>query len=163
MKKERTKTELTDTIKNMVCEFYNRGFTSTDIADRLDISISSVYRILDEYDLRKIAKKEDNTDTNISGKLDTIIEMLEGMDKIGNHENISLEALGYQRKDERTYVQKRENSEQRVITFISSQQINIKAVDKYGKSLGETYFLNANLIEAMYDAIVHRNWTYFGR
>lgn len=163
MKKERTKTELTDTIKNMVCEFYNRGFASTDIADRLDISISSVYRILDEYDLRKIAKKEDNTDTKISNKLDTIIEMLEDMENVGNHETISLEALGYQRKDERSYVQKKDNSEQKIITFISSQQINIKTTDKYGKTLGETYFLNANLIEAMYDAVVQRKWTYFGR
>lgn len=165
---------LSENVKETIVEFYEDGYKETKIASMLNISNSSVLRVLQEkgikqkidqpvennnIDLSRIEKKLDQIDTEIFAGF---MEIKTRLNDIANpiwDELLSLESLGFKAKDERTYT-KTDGDTTTVITFISNQQINYKKQDKYGKVIDAQYF-NAQVIEAMYGAIRDRGWNYF--
>ena len=165
---------LSENVKETIVEFYEDGLKEAKIASMLNISNSSVLRVLQEkgfkqkteqpiensnIDLSRIEKKLDQIGTEIYAES---MEIKSRLNDIANpiwDELLSLESFGFKAKDDRTYT-KTDGDTTTVITFISNQQINYKKQDKHGKVIDAQYF-NANIIEAMFNAIRDRGWNYF--
>ena len=131
---------------------------------------SSVYKKLREMGLIEAKTTENNRvdSDKIEQKLDQYYYDLSKrfsdledavISKTDRLQMLSLESIGYKRKDERTYVND-DGDSKKIITFISTQQINYKKQDRNGKILDMQYF-NAQTIEAMFSAIKDRGWNYF--
>ena len=170
--KERKKMpkQLTDTIKDMIVEMYTDGRNMNDIANRLDISYSSVSRTVIERGLKDVNKRESQTIdlSNIEQKLDAIPdrvvrkinEILDIAPNMSEH-ILSLESIGYKSTDKKTYI-KKDGNQSRQVSFINKDQITYSTKDLNGREI-ERYYFNAETLEAIFGAILDRGWNYFKR
>lgn len=168
--KERKKMpkQLTDTIKDMIVEMYTDGRNMNDIANRLDISYSSVSRTVIERGLKDVNKRESQTVdlSSIEQKLDEIPdrvvrrinEILDIAPNMSEH-ILSLESIGYRSKDKKVY-EKRDGDQIKQFQFHSKDQITYKIKDKNGTEV-DRYYFNAETLEAVFGAIFDRGWNYF--
>ena len=161
---------ISDNQVNMMVDWFKEKKDLKDIAKRLDLDYSSVYKKLREMGLIEAKTTENNRvdSDKIEQKLDKFYYDLSKrfseledavISETDRLQMLSLESIGYKRKDERTYVND-DGDSKKIITFISTQQINYKKQDRNGKILDMQYF-NAQTIEAMFSAIKDRGWNYF--
>lgn len=160
---------LSDTRKEMIVELFKEGLTSNDIAERLNISYSSVWRLLSEkglikkketseIDLSEIEKKLDELPDRLVRKINEILDV-EPDTKDMEKYTLNFESIGFRTTDRKSYTKKDGNQNKR-ITFTSRDQITYVVSDMYGKET-ERYYFNAQTIEAMFNAILNRGWNYF--
>ena len=161
---------VTDNELNIMVEWCKDGIDTSEIAKRLKLDYSAVWKYLrakglvepkttenNRVDSDKIEQKLDKFYYDLSKRFSELEDAV--MSETDRLQMLSLESIGYKRKDERTYVND-DGDSKKIITFISTQQINYKKQDRNGKILDIQYF-NAQTIEAMFGAIKDRGWNYF--
>lgn len=152
--------QLTETTKDMVVQMFNDGKSQNDIANRLDISYSSVTRILQEKGLKQTnSTNEQNTSvlSGIKNKLDDLMYEIEWLKDNMKDRTIEFKDLPDFRDENGTF-----KSDVLKIN-INNRRVFVHHIKDRGtsKERWETCSIEPVVIEAIWTEMKLRGWSWY--